>query len=135
MRIPRLFAVGLALSLLLALVVPAKAAIECRLTAVYDTNTNGATVMITGVAGKSIYICGYQLWSGGTVSVGFVRGTGTTCATGEVKITPSYALVAQTGVGDTSPVWRGLRAGPAEDVCIKTGAGVAVGGIIYYTQQ
>lgn len=120
--------------LLVGFIAPAAAQVECRSTAFYDTNTNGATKMITGVATANTQICGFTLWAAGTATVQFVTGTGTNCGTNQVAITPAYSLVTQTGVSDGSPFWRGLLAGNGLDVCIKTSAGVAVQAQLYYRQ-
>lgn len=128
---------GLAALGLLACSVPAFAAggINCDKTAIYDTNTNGATVMITGVANRTIEVCGYHILAAGTATVKFVRGTGTTCGTNEVALTPAWSLTTQVGVGDASGVSRGMMVAPSIDLCIKTSAGVSVQAIIYYSQR
>lgn len=121
--------------LALAFAVPAKAdGLTCRSTAVYDTNTNGATKLVTGSATQRIYICGFAMMAGGTAGVSLVTGTGTNCGTGQAAITPAYPLVAQSVLVDSSSAWRGLTAAPGLDLCIKTSAGVAVQALIYYSQ-
>lgn len=134
MRTPRLFGLGLIVALLLACT-QAFAIDDCKATAIYDASTNGSTVLITGQSTRSVYICGYTIFAGGTASVSLVRGTGTTCATGETKLTPAYNLTAQTQVNDTAATWRGMQAGISQDVCIKTTAGVAVQAILFYSQE
>ena len=112
----------------------AQSALGCNKAAIYDASTNGATKLVTGLSTSPIYICGYQLFAGGTASVSLVSGTGTNCATGQAAVTPAFPLVAQAGVADQSPVWRGLAVNSSTDLCIKTSAGVAVQGIVYYSQ-
>lgn len=124
----------LLLLLLAASVAAAHAQTDCRQTAVYDASTNGSTVLITGRSTADVRICGFNLWAAGTATVKLVTGTGTTCGTNETAITPAYSLTTQTGVADSSSVWRGLRASAGLDVCIKTSAGVAVQMQIYYRQ-
>lgn len=130
----RIFA---ALGLLLALIAPAAAQVptQCNLSAVYDTNTNGATKMITGGTTRSIYVCGYTLFAGGTASVSFVSGTGTNCGTDQVALTPAFPLIAQVGITDSASQPRGLIVARGLDFCIKTTAGVAIQAIVYYRQQ
>lgn len=133
-RALRVFAAALALSL----AAPAAALAQadfCRASVVYDASTNGSTVLVTGRAATQIYLCGYTLVGGGTATVKLVYGTGTACATGETAITPAYSMLAQTVIPDSSPNWRGLRVPAANDLCIKTSAGVAIQGIFYYVQQ
>lgn len=120
---------------LLFLCTPVMAQVDCRQTAVYDTNTNGSTKLVTGNSTTTILICGYNIWAGGTATVKLVTGTGTACATNETAITPAFSLTTQTGVGDSSSFWRGLSAPSGTDLCIKTSAGVAIQTIIYYVQK
>lgn len=123
-------------ALLAASVVPALAqGVDCRQSVVYDASTNGSTRLIVGQATRYVYICGMNLWAAGTATVKLVTGTGSACATNEVAITPAYSLTTQTGITDSSPFWRGLMAGPGLDVCIKTSAGVAVQGQLYFVQK
>lgn len=132
----RIRTLAAALALLLAMPAAALAQADyCRSTAVYDAATNGSTVLVTGAATIQTFICGYQLVGGGTATVKFVYGTGTTCGTGETAITPAFSLLAQTVVSDNSPVWRGMRAPASNDVCIKTSAGVAIQALLFYVQR
>jgi hypothetical protein len=140
-RLPRLLAL-LPLSLLLSAALllsgnrsAVAQSVDCRSSVVYDAATNGSTRLIVGVKTQSVFICGYNLFGGGTATVKLVTGTGTACATDEVAITPAYSLVAQASVPDSSPFWRGLFAAPGLDVCIKTSAGVAIQAIVYYVQK
>lgn len=114
--------------------VPPGPPIICNAVAQYDASTNGATKLISGVSGKNIYICGFSLMAGGTVTVTLQGGTGTTCGTNTTKITPGYPMVAQTHIEDTSPFYRGLSPAAGADVCINTSAGVAVQANILYGQ-
>lgn len=107
----------------------------CNQSAQYDASTSGSTRLVVGVAAKRIYVCGFNLFSNGTVSVSLVYGTGGTCGTGTGSVTPAFDLGAQTGDIDHLPVYTGLPPVPASnDLCIKTSGGIAVQGIVYYTQ-
>jgi len=107
----------------------------CNQQAIYDNNTNGTTKLVTGVANKQVYICGWNIMPAGTVAVQFVYGTGGTCAVGQTVITPAFQLTAQIAEIDHLPVYTGITPAPASnDVCIKTNAGIAVQAILYYTQ-
>jgi hypothetical protein len=111
----------------------------CNSSKVYDTNTNGATVLVTSGLG-SIYICGFTISSITSVNVSLVYGTtGTTCATSQTKLTPAFQFQAITvglaSVSDTAPAWRGITVPPGNDLCINTSAGNSVQAIVYYYQQ
>lgn len=105
---------------------------SCKRAVIYDASTNGATQLV-GANGPTV-ICGFTLWSGGTVNVDLVYGTGTNCATGTTKITPAFSLTAQTGITDSSVFFRGLYVPPNNALCINTSAGTAVQAIVYYNQ-
>lgn len=108
--------------------------ILCTNRVVYDTNTNGSTELVAAVTGRTIYVCGYNLWAGGTAAVDLRYGTGTACATNPVKLTPAYALTTQTGISDSSAQNRGLIAAVSNALCINASAGVAIQAVVYYSQ-
>ncbi|MFA6267670.1 MAG: hypothetical protein WC670_18380 [Pseudolabrys sp.] len=122
-------------ALLVGFAAPALAQVGCDQSASYDASTNGATRLVTGDSVNRVYVCGFTIVAGGTATVGLVTGTGTNCATGQAALTPSWSMVAQTVVPDSSPAWRGLLAAPGLDVCIKTNAGVAVQAIVYFSKR
>jgi hypothetical protein len=107
----------------------------CSKAAIYDASTSGATKLVTGTASNRIYVCGFNFFAAGTVSVGLVYGTGGTCGTGQNEVTPAYQLTAQIQIVDHLPVYTGLPPVPvSNDLCLNTSAGVAVQAIVYYTQ-
>ena len=107
----------------------------CTNSVIYDASTSGATLLVTGTATQTIYVCGYVFWSSGTANVDLVYGTGATCGTGTTKITPAFQMTAQTGIVDHLPVYTGLAAVPfSNNLCINSSAGVAVQAIVYYAQ-
>lgn len=104
----------------------------CTKSKVYDASTNGATLLVA--AGSDMYICGYSLFAAGTVNVDLRFGTQATnpCDTGATKLTPAYQFIAQTGVVDSSPYFRGMHVPANNQLCINTSAGVAVQAVVYY---
>ena len=132
MKMIRFLLLALAVSLCAT---PALAEVACNQSLVYDASSSGAVKLLSGVSNNRIFICGYNIWGGGTSTVKLEYGTGTTCATGETALTPAFSVTAQTGIPDSSPAWRGLTVPPSNDLCIKMGSGVAVQAIIYYLQQ
>lgn len=110
--------------------------IACQKSAIYDTNTNGATQLVA--AGAPIYVCGYTIATAAAVNVGLVTGTGTNCGTGQVKITPAFVFQATTaGIAklvDGAQQFRGLVAPAGQALCINTSAGSAVQAIVYFDQ-
>lgn len=108
------------------------AGLACTKSIIYDASTNGATQLVA--LGPDIAICGYTIWAGGTANVDLRFGTQATnpCDTGGTKLTPAYNLTAQTGVNDTSPLFRGLHVPAGKQLCINTSAGVAVQAVVYF---
>jgi len=132
MKMIRFLILALAVSFCIT---PAMAEVGCNQSLVYDNNSSGAVKLLSGVSTQRIFICGYNIWGGGTSTVKFEYGSGTACATGETALTPAFSVTAQNGPSDSSSAWRGLTAPPGADLCIKMGSGVAVQAIIFYTQQ
>lgn len=108
--------------------------IQCDSKAIYDASTSGSTELVALSSGKSIYICGKTIFSGGTANVKLIYGTGTACATGSNNLTPAFQLTAQTGLVDPSPFYRGSKTAVSNALCINSSAGVAVQAEVYYTQ-
>lgn len=108
--------------------------IACDSSIVYDASTNGSTQLVALSSGKVIYVCGYSIFSGGTVNVKLIYGTGTACVTSPSNVTPAYQLIAQTGIVDGAWGYRGMKTAASNELCINTSAGVAVQAIVYYTQ-
>jgi hypothetical protein len=83
--------------------------VSCNAVAQYSAAAAALLRVVTGVAGKTIYICGYTIHGGGATNVGLSTGTGTNCATGTAALTPQYVLASGTDVTDSSPFFRGLQ--------------------------
>jgi hypothetical protein len=110
----------------------------CDLHAVYDASDNGSKEMIAAVSGRTIYICGFIMATGGTATnLKLVDGTGTDCATGTpTNLTPAYQLVANDKIGANSAFWNGLKASNTNRaVCVNASAGNAHQAEIWYTIQ
>ena len=113
----------------------------CNSSKVYDTNTNGSTVLVASAtgAGGSIPICGYIISSTTTVNVKLIYGTGTTCGTGTTALTPAWQFQAITAgiasIADFASNDRGLVVPAGNDLCINTSAGNSVQATVYFYQQ
>ncbi len=105
--------------------------------AFYDASTNGKTKLVTGVASRKIYVCGYILATGGTATnIGLGSGTGTNCGTTFTAMMPAYQLAANDKIGANSGVWNGLASiNNQDDLCINTSAGNAVQAEVWYSIQ
>jgi hypothetical protein len=110
------------------------ATISCNAVAQYSAAAAALLRVVTGVAGKTIYICGYTIHGGGATNVGLSTGTGTNCATGTAALTPQYVLASGTDVTDSSPFFRGLQVAPSVDLCVNSSAAAAAQVTIYYGQ-
>lgn len=104
--------------------------IYCNKSKVYDASATAVVI----ARGNAIYICGYVLYAGGTTTLQIQSGTGTTCGTGTVNLTPAFQFTAQTGAVDPAMAYRGMTAAAGTDVCIANGSSAAGQGIIYYAQ-
>ena len=95
-------------------------------------STATTTRLITGAAGKSIYITSMIVIAGGTGSIQFISGTGTTCATGQANVTGNIALTTQVGftIGTGNGVVLVLPSGAS--LCAVTDQAVGMPGSISY---
>jgi hypothetical protein len=99
---------------------------------------NGATAnvqFVTGVAGRSIRICGIAFTAAGTTpTVQIVYGTGTVCATGTVLVTGALAPLANTpfAYGSGFATIAAPSAASANACLFITGTTPVVNGIVTY---
>lgn len=108
--------------------------IGCDSSIVYDASTSGSTQLVALTSSQQIRICGFTVFSGGTVNVKLIDGTGTACATSPSNLTPAWQFTAQTGIADGSPIFRGLTTRASNALCINTSGAIAVQAIVYYTK-
>jgi hypothetical protein len=107
----------------------------CNQSVIYDASYAGATQIVAADATGRIYVCGFTVWSAGTVNVDLVYGTGTNCSSGTTQVGPAFQYTAQTGFTDHQPVYTGITPVPAgNNLCINTSQGVAVQAVVYLTQ-
>jgi hypothetical protein len=108
--------------------------VGCNLTAIYDATTLGSTPMISAATGQTIYLCGYSMFANGANNVELDGGTGATCGTSTVKLTPAYQFQTQSGMSDQSSIFRGLKTAVGSGLCVKTTTASPVQVIVYYAQ-
>lgn len=108
--------------------------ITCGSSVKIDTASSGNTELVAATSGETVYVCGYELIAGGTVSVQWITGTGTACATNEFDESGPMPLVANSGLAPRSPFWTGLSGGAGDAFCIELSGAVQVSGILYYTK-
>lgn len=122
--------------------------IQCDQQKIYDASTNGNTELVAISGSTHVYVCGYTIFSAGTVNVSLVAGTGTACASSasgtpstgtsgaSAGLTPAWQFTTQTGI---QSAWAAhgflFDAGSANALCLKTSAGVAVQAEVYYAQR
>lgn len=113
-----------------------RALINCDQVAKYDASTSGNTKIITGVASRKVYFCGYLFATGGTATnLKLTEGTGTNCGTGTADLPnlPTFQLAANDRVGANSAFWNGLISNTnGDDVCFNASAGNAAQGWFSY---
>ena len=107
--------------------------------AAINISTATTTKLITGIAGRWVYITSFNVISGGTGNIQLVYGTGSNCGTGQTSLTGAYNLTAQAGLvvgSGVAPVLvipTGSESKP-NDVCVITSAAVQMSGSIAYAQ-
>lgn len=110
----------------------------CNSSVIYDTTTNGSTLLVASAGTSRIFICGYVFGTGSTATnVKLTYGTTVTnpCDTGTKSLTPAWELAANQTVADHGEAFNsGLIVPAGNNACINTSAGNAVQAIVYYTQ-
>ncbi len=108
--------------------------VGCDSSVVYDASTSGSTQLVALSAGKTIYVCGFVLFSAGTANVKLNYGTGTACATGTTAMTPAFQFTAQTGVAYGNSEGYVAKTAASNALCINSSAAVAVQALVTYAQ-
>ena len=110
----------------------------CDLYAKYDGSATGAATLVTGVASRKVYICGYKVGAGSVAmtALGLVQGSDANCATNQSDLTPQRSLTTFQEAGHHAPFWSGIvTTTNAYYVCKKANAATAHWVEVYYTQQ
>jgi hypothetical protein len=114
---------------------------QSQVTSVKISTATSGNVELVAISGSTIvYVCGFDVVSQADVSVQFVSGTGTACATGETDKTGLYPLVAASGAGlrglarsnGGAPQFKGAA---GEAMCIELSGAVQVDGLLTYVQR
>ena len=94
---------------------------------------------MSGVAAKKTYVCGGVLVASAAATIGFIEGTGTTCATGTATVagvqnatTAGMALAANGGFA--IPVTFGTATN-ADDLCMLQSGAANISGWLSVVQQ
>ena len=126
---------GLAPAQALAQVGPANA-ILCNQAAQVPVGTIGQSRIVTGQAGATIVICGWEFTNtGATGTVDITSGSGTNCGTNSTVLTPNLAVNSSSPLVDHVPyaVISIPLTTPPTDVCV--GPSVATfSGIVWISQ-
>jgi hypothetical protein len=89
------------------------------------TGTGAAATVITGVAGKAIYLCGWHITSTSSTTTTFqiTAGTTATCGTGTVTVTPALNVTITAPSSDHIEFATLSFPGPA-NICVNAPAAV-----------
>lgn len=106
---------------------------------VVNISTATTTLAITGVSGRQVRICSFNLVTAGANNVAFIEGTGATCGTGTAGMTggttaaSGWNFAANGGITQGSGLGEVMSTATAGDsVCIVTSAGTQLSGHIKF---
>ena len=114
---------------------------QSQVTSVAISTASSGNVQLVAISGSTIvYVCGFDVTAAADVSVQFVSGTGSACATGETDKTGVYQLTAASGAGlrglarpnGGAPQFKGAA---GEAMCIELSGAVQVDGLLTYVQR
>jgi hypothetical protein len=98
--------------------------------------TNPGTVeMVAGAVGKSIYVCGFVMNSGGNTTMQLVQGQGASCATAKTVLTPAFKLTIGSTVTLGGSVGQVLKLVSGNALCLTTTSSPDVGVLVVYAQR
>ena len=108
----------------------------CNKTAQASVASATTTLLITGVAGQSIFGCGWHVTSilATTSTFQFVYGTGATCGTGQQPLTPAFNVTSAAPSSDHISL-ASYQVPLGNNVCVITGTGTTGDAIVVYYSQ
>lgn len=95
-------------------------------------STATTTLLVTGVAGKQIYVTAVDVIAAGTGNIQFIAGTGATCGTGTTNVTGNYNLTAQVGLAKGTGNGALWVVPQGNSLCVITSAAVGMPGSLSY---
>lgn len=104
-----------------------------------NISTNTTTLLITGVSGRHIRVCAYDLQNNAADNVGIISGTGATCGTGTAAIVGTtaasgYNFAANGGISKGNGIGTVLRTvATGDSICLITSAATQLSGTWSYT--
>lgn len=111
----------------------------CDTQAVVNISTITTTLIVTGVSGRHVRICGFELITAAANNVAFLSGTGATCGTGTAGMSggttaaSGYNLAANGGIAHGSGVGTVKKTvATGDSVCLITSATTQLSGSLSY---
>lgn len=99
-----------------------------------NISTNTTTLLITGVSGRHIRVCSYDLQNNAADNVGIISGTGATCGTGSAAIVGTtaatgYNFAANGGISKGTGIGTVMRTvATGDSICLITSAATQLSG-------
>lgn len=93
--------------------------------------------IVAASAGKTIYVCDFDISNGGTTTnVSFMIGTGTNCATGSTALGQIWYANANWGRAAMNAIYRGMNSGAVASaaLCVKISTASLTDVGVYYDQ-
>lgn len=108
----------------------------CNKTAIASVVSATTTLLITGISNQSIFGCGWHVTSAlaTTTTFQFVYGTGATCGTGQVALTPPFNITSAAPSADHISL-ANYQVPAGNNVCVITGAGTTGDAVVIYYSQ
>lgn len=106
----------------------------CDSQTIISTSSSGDAQIVALSATKVIYVCSFNVMSGGSTNFRLLYGTGSNCATNPNYLTGAYPLIANTGIAAGTGLGPIIRTTASQALCINSSAGVAIAGVVNWTQ-
>ncbi len=109
--------------------------VVCSASQQVAVTTQGTVQVIAAASGKSIFVCGFVINSGGATTVQLVQGQGSACATGKTDLTPAFKMTNGSTVTMGGSVGQVFRTPAGGALCMTTTSNPDVGVLIVYVQR
>lgn len=107
----------------------------CQQYAFFDATAalSGANTLVAAASGHIIHVCGYSVMAGGTATNVGLDSAPATCGTSDVKMTPYWPLIANSGKVVSSAFWEGMATPSGSALCLNASAANSVQAEVWYS--
>lgn len=108
--------------------------IRCGTSAIVSVGKYGTAPVIAGQPGKSIFVCGLVMNSGGKTRGALVQGSGASCSVQRAGVTPAFEFASGTVISLGGSAGSLLKTAPGNGICAVNHGRAALNVQLIYAQ-